>query len=196
MSTYPGRLGREVPGIGIDTLIKEAAILRTAGQTWPVIAATVGRAEVTVRSWPKRFAVRWAYWEDTARAERAEAIGAAADGLVSDAIEGGREGVLALRQLVRGQLPTAGGDKDAGLKAVPAQVREAAAHALATHALRLVADHLRYEAQQAEREREMVSLDVLRDFADRLSEVATTYVSESQIEEFRRQALALPLRSG
>lgn len=170
-------------------------MLRGAGQTWAEIATAVRRVEVTVEAWPRRFPERWEHWAEVAAEHRARAVAETADMLVSAAIDGGVEGIAALRRIVVGDLPSAG-DEDAGLKAVPAQVREAAAHALATHALRLVADHLRYEAQQAEREREMVSLDVLRDFADRLSEIATTYVPESQIEEFRRQALALPLRSG
>lgn len=188
-------LGRDVPGMGIDGLIKEAAMLRGAGQTWAEIATAVRRVEVTVEAWPRRFPERWEHWAEVAAEHRARAVAETADRLVSAAIDGGVEGIAALRRIVVGDLPSAG-DEDAGLKAVPAQVREAAAHALATHALRLVADHLRHEAQQAEREREMVSLDVLRDFADRLSEIATTYVPESKIEEFRRQALALPLRSG
>lgn len=71
-----------------DALLKRAAVLRATGATWAEVAATVGRAEDTVKAWPRLHAKAWREEFEAAEAE-AVANGAAKawnyqEGLVDD----------------------------------------------------------------------------------------------------------------
>lgn len=189
------------PGAKMRKLLKEAAALRAAHRPWAEVAQKVGRAYSSVTKWPGEYPERWARYTQEAEAEREERFAAAVERLVADALEGGADGIRGLRLLARGRLPAdADGSKGEtgrdGALLVSPQVREAALHALVQPAMKLVLEHFRYAAEQEERERTSVPLDAVRDFAERLAELAETYVPDDQIAEFRRHVLSLPLRSG
>ena len=43
----------------LHALIARAAEMRAEGETWPTVAAAVGRSANTVQKWPKQHARRW-----------------------------------------------------------------------------------------------------------------------------------------
>lgn len=183
------------PGASMCKALKEAAVLRVAGQTWDQIAEAMGRSHSAVSKWPRKFHQRWTHYTQQAEQRRAAALQQQLtdleERLTLGVLEGGSEAVTVLRSLMQGNLPKdkngeTGETAKGGAYVVPVQVRESAAHSLLAAVQKLL----------AERGRQLtgVPLPVVDDYLRRQMEMVLTFVPEDMRAELQRAMLELPFR--